>query len=163
MQQKLAIAFTDLHLLTLPIVSEGICNDRRVVLIYDVVLGIAGGDNDRAMYGDSRTDERGYENVLVLDQGSVDMTECSVCHSLTFGIGFVQQNVRCFIGIAIRKVACDLMLSLWILGWNKFWSGRLLLLDATRYGFPSSSAGVRGWWCGQCNCGSSNVGGSNFF
>ena len=130
------------------------------------MLGIAGGENDRTTYGDSSADEQRYENVLVVDQGSVDMTECSICHNLTFGIGFVWLNVPCVVGSAIRKVACDFTLGLWILGGNKFWRGRLLLLDATRYSFLSTS--TSGWvllsshWCWESGIQGGRSGGPSY-
>jgi len=72
MQQELTEAFPYFYLLVFSVVGEGVCNDRGIVFVDDVVLGVAGGEDDGCAHGDSGAEEGGYGYVLVVDQGFVD-------------------------------------------------------------------------------------------
>jgi len=46
MEQELTETLPDFDLLALAIVGEGVGNDRHVVFIDDVILGVGGGEDD---------------------------------------------------------------------------------------------------------------------
>jgi hypothetical protein len=58
MEEELAEAFPNFDPLALPVIGQSIGNDRRVVFVYDVVLHITRGKNDRAANGNPCTDKR---------------------------------------------------------------------------------------------------------
>jgi len=85
-EQKLAEALPNFHLVTLPVVGEVVSDERGVVFVGDVVLGVAGGEDDRSAHGNSGVDEGGFSYVLVIDQGLVDSVERTVRNDLAGGV-----------------------------------------------------------------------------
>jgi len=85
-QQELAKAFSDLHSLTFSIVGERVLNDRSVVFVYNIVLGVAGREDDVAADRDTCTDKRRCKDVLVINNCGVDMAERGVCGNLACGV-----------------------------------------------------------------------------
>jgi len=58
-QEELAETFPYFHLLAFSVVGEGVCNDRGIVFVDDVALGVAGGEDDGSAHGDSGAGEKG--------------------------------------------------------------------------------------------------------
>ena len=149
MEQELAEALPDFDLLTLAVVGEGVGDDRRVVFINDVVLGVGGGEDDGSTHGYPGAEEGGGGYVLVVDQGSVDSVEGCVCSGLagdvvSFSVGGSFSVERG------RKVARDLVLGLGVHGRDKLGCGRFPSLVFLLQVLPSfdvgGMCGVFGWW-----------------
>jgi len=148
-EQELAKELPDFDLFALAIVGEGIGDDRRVVFIDDVVLGVGGGEDDGSTHGypDAEEGEGGY--ILVVDQGFVDSVEGCVRDDLagdvvSFSVGGGFSRGRS------RKVAPDLALGLGVHGWDKLGCGWLPSLGFLLQVLPSFNVGgvcvVFGWW-----------------
>ena len=82
-QEELAETFPCFHLLAFSIVGEGVCNDRGVVFVDDIVLGVTGGEDDGSTHGDSGAEEGGCGYVLVVNQGLVDSVKRGIGDGLT--------------------------------------------------------------------------------
>jgi len=116
-QEELAETFPYFHLLAFSIVGEGTCDDRGIVFVDDVVLRVAGGEDDGSAYGNSCAEEGGCGYVLVVDQGFVDSVKCGIRNGLTgtvasfsagggFGGGFsweVAHNLTLSLGVHSRN------------------------------------------------------------
>jgi len=154
-EQELAKELPDFDLFALAIVGEGIGDDRRVVFIDDVVLGVGGGEDDGSTHGypDAEEGEGGY--ILVVDQGFVDSVEGCVRDDLagdvvSFSVGGGFSRGRS------RKVAPDLALGLGVHGWDKLgWAGFLPWVFFFKFSHPSTlvacvscSVGGCGWAMG---------------
>jgi len=82
-QEELAETCPYFHLLVFSVVGESICDDRGIVFIDDVVLGVAGSEDDRSTHGDLDAEEGGCGYVLVVDQGFVDSVKRGIGDGLT--------------------------------------------------------------------------------
>ena len=149
MEQELAEALPDYDLFALAVVGEGVANDRRVVFIDDVVLGVGGGEDDGSTYGYPDMEEGGGGYILVVDQDFFDLVESCVRDDLagdvvSFSVG------GGFSGGHGRKVACDLAFGLGVYGRDKLGCGRLPSLGFLLQVLPSFNVGgvcgVFGWW-----------------
>ena len=98
------------------------------MLIYNIVLSVAGCEDYRATDCNSGSDERRGENVLVLDQDFIDPVQRSVRDSLPLCLGFVRADAIHVISVDILEVACHFSLGLWVLCRNKFWLLHLNIL-----------------------------------
>jgi len=161
MQEELAKSLSDFHFLALTVVRKGVCNDRRIVFVDDVILGGTSSEYDVATDRNSRTDEWRCENIFVVNNRGVDPTESQVCQGLSLLVGFLRVDAIRVVGIAALEVAGHFPFGLWIVCWNKLWQADLRLLGFWRHGLPSSGAGS--WYLGRrrCHCGSSIVRGSS--
>jgi len=148
-EQELAEALPDCDLLALAVVGEGVGDDRRVVFIDDVVLGVGGGEDDGSTHGYPGAEEGGGGYILVVNQGFVDSVEGCIRDDLagdvvSFSVG------GGFSGGRGRKVAPDLALGLGIHGRDKLGCGRLLslgfLLQVLPFFDVGGVCGVIGWW-----------------
>ena len=124
MEQELAEALPDFDLLALAIVGEGVGDDRRVVFIDDIVLGVGGGEDDGSTQGYLGAEGGGGGYVLVVDQGFVDSVEGCIHDDLagdlvSFSVG------GSFSGGCGREVARDLALGLGVHGRDKLGCGGL--------------------------------------
>jgi hypothetical protein len=149
MEQELTEVLPDFHLFTLSVIGEDVGDDRGVVFIDDVVLGVAGGEDDGAAHGDMGTEEGWGSYVLVVDQGLVDLVECSVRDDLVGGV--VSFGVEGgFGGGGAWEVARDLSFGLGVYSRDEFWYGGLLSLASlpqVLLSFDISGVfGVFGWW-----------------
>jgi len=127
MQEELAKAFPYFHLLAFSVVGENVCDDRGIVFVDDVVLGVAGGEDDGSAHGDSGAEEGGCSYVLVVDQGFVDSVKRGIGDDLSsivvsFGVD------GGFGGGFSWEVACDLTFSLEVHGRDEIGWGWLLPL-----------------------------------
>jgi len=148
-EQELAEALPDFDLLALAVVGEYVGDDRHVVFIDDVVLGVGGGEDDGSTHGYLDAEEGGGGYILVIDQGFVDSVEGCVHDDLvgnvvSFSVG------GSFSGGRGRKVARDLALSFGVHGRDKLGCGRFPFLGFLLQVLPSFNVsgmcGVFGWW-----------------
>jgi len=96
--------------------------------VYDIILGIAGCENYRTTYCDLCSDKWGGKDVLVVDQGRVNLPECHICSSLPFRIGFFMLDPSCTIAASITEVTGYLSFGLWVFGGDEFRYGSFGLL-----------------------------------
>jgi len=85
-KEKLAEAFSNFNCFALPVVGKSIGNYRFVVLVDNVVLGSAGGKDDRATYRDTCTYEWWCSDIFVVNKRRVDTAECCIGGVLSSGI-----------------------------------------------------------------------------
>jgi len=149
-KQKLAEALANFHLLALSMVGESIRNDGGVVFVYDVIVCVAGGEDHRAMCGDSCSDKRGGKDIFVVDQDGVDLSECHIRHSLLFGEEFGVLHTSCgVVAVVIEEVAGYFSFGLWVFCRNEFWCRGLRLVGTMWNGFPPVGLGGNSLWCGR--------------
>jgi len=148
-KQILAEALVNFQLLALSMVGESICNDGGVVFVYDIIVYVAGEDH-RATCGDLCSDERGGKDIFVVDQDGVDLSECHIHHSLSFGEGFGVLRTSCgVIAVGIEEVAGYFSFGQWLFCRNEFWCSGLHLVGTTWNGFPSVGIGGNSLWYGR--------------
>jgi len=137
-QEELAETFPYFHLLAFSVVGEGVCDDRGIVFVDDVVLGVAGGEDDGSADGNSGAEQGECGYVLVVDQGFVDSVKCGIRDGLTgtvasFGTG------GGFCGGFSWEVARDLTFSLGVHGRDELgWGSLLPWLLFRRFSHPST-------------------------
>jgi len=148
-EQELAETFPDFNLLALAVVGEGVGNDCHVVFIYDVVLGVGGGEDDGSRHGYPGAEEGGGGYILVVDQGFVDSVEGCIRGDLAGDVVLFSVGGG-FGGGCSREVARDLVLGLGVHGWAELGHGRLLCLGFLPQVLPSFNVGgvcgMFGWW-----------------
>ena len=151
----MAEAFTNLHFCRFLIIGKGVCNDRGVILIEDVVLCIPSGENDVASHCDPCADESGYKDVLVVDDCSIYPSERCIHYHLPCGVMLFNLDGVWFL---MGKLTCHFSLGL-----GKF--GRrdpFVLLSTNLQGCPScgSSSRCLHWesWCSSSHLCEAGVG-----
>jgi len=117
-EQELAEALPDFDLLALAMVGERIGDDRRVVFIDEVVLGVGGGKDDGSMHGYPGAEGGGGGYVLVVDQGFVDLMEGCIRDDLAGDVVSFSMGGS-FGGGRGWEVAHDLALGLGVHGRDK--------------------------------------------
>jgi len=148
-EKELAEALPDFNLLVLAVVGEGVGDDRRVVFVDDVVLGVGGGEDDGSMHSYPGADEGGGGYILVVDQGLVDSVEGYVCDHLAGDVVSFSMGGG-FSGGRGREVARVLTLGLGVHGRDTLGFGRLHSLGFLLQVLPSFDVSgvcaVFGWW-----------------
>ena len=102
MQEELAETFPYYHLLTFSVIGEGICDDCGIVFVDDVVLRVAGGEDDGSTHGDSGAEEGGCGYVLVVNQGFVDSVKRGIGDGLMGTVASFGMDGG-FGGVALEK------------------------------------------------------------
>ena len=82
MEQELAAALSDFDLLALAIEGEGVSDDRCVVFVDDIVLGVGSGEDNGSVYGYPGAEEGRGCYILTVNQGLVDSVESGVSDGL---------------------------------------------------------------------------------
>jgi len=155
MQEELAETFPYFHLLAFSVVGDGVCDDRGIVFVDDVVLGVAGGEDNGSVHGNSGTKEAGCDYVLAVDQGFVDAVKCGIGDGLTGTVALFSTGGG-FGGGFSWEVADELTFSLGVHGRDELRWGRLLplpphsqILPSFNIGGVSGLFGWRFWLCGR--------------
>jgi hypothetical protein len=60
------------------VVGKRVDDYRTVILVDDVVLVVASGENDGTAHCNSCTDEWGYGDIFIINKGRVDTAECDI-------------------------------------------------------------------------------------
>ena len=156
MQQELAEPSSDLHSLTFAVIGESVFNDRCVIFVDNIGLGITSGKDDIAMDCNPRTDKCRCKHVLVVHYGRVDMAECCIRCNLACGVVlFRVDNIR---SLWAGEVARYLSLCLRVGHQDEFRCGNLLVFLAPNFeGRPSYGVGShrrywRGWYRSSHHC-----------
>jgi hypothetical protein len=135
MEEELAKTLANLHSLTLAVVGEGICDNRDIIFVYDIVLAVACSKDNRAMHGNTGPDKRRSSDILGIDQHRIDLMESLICCSLSYSI--VVFGLRCIRSIICCKVTCNFTFGLRVNCRNEFRHGGLLLLAFSLESCPS--------------------------
>ena len=118
-EQKLAKALPDIHLLAPTIVGKGVDDDCDVVFVDNVVLGVGGGEDNRSAHDNLGAKEGWGGYILVVDQGFVDSIECGIGDDLAGNVVLFGVD-GCFGGGGTQEVARNLMFDLGIHGQDEF-------------------------------------------
>jgi len=157
MQQELAVSLSDLDLLTFTLIGKGIFDDGCVILVDDICLGVTGGKDKVAMNRDQRTDECRHEDIFVIDNCGVDLTECYICCDLAFSI--ILFSVNRIWSVLPGEVTRNLLFSLRVCHRYKLGRGNLLIFLTTHFqGAPAHGVGSRWYWGSLCGSGNSYIG-----
>ena len=141
---------------------EGVCNDLGIVFVDDVVLGVAGGEDDGSVHGNSGAEEGGCGYVLVVDQGFVDSVKYGIRDGLTGTVALFSAGGG-FGRDFSSEVSRGLTFSLGVHGWDELGWGRLLPLAPLSQVLPSFNvggmSGLFGWrlWLGGWGLGGGSV------
>ena len=148
-EQELAEALPDLDLLALAIVGEGVSDNRRVVFVDDVILGVGSGEDDGSTHGYPGAEEWGGSYILVVDQGFVDLVEGCVRDDLAGNIVSFSMDGSFGRGCS-REVARDLVFGLGVHGQDKLGCSGLSSLGFLLQVLPSFNiggvCGMFAWW-----------------
>jgi len=85
-KEKLVEAFSDFQCLALPIVGKSISDYCFGVLVENVVLDGAGGEDDGTPNSDTCTNKRWRNDMFVLDKSRVHTAECCIVSIFSYSI-----------------------------------------------------------------------------
>jgi len=139
MKWELAEALSNLHPLALAIVGESVFNNRTIILIDDIMLSVACGEDNQSTHSNSGLDKRRGGDILGIYQCRINSTECNVCSSLSYGMVVFGWYRIAF--IFCTEVAGNFTFSLRVYRRNKLWRGGLLVLASNLQSRPSFVVG----------------------
>jgi len=116
-----------------------VLDDQDAIFVDHIVLVITRGEDNRTTCGNSGADEGRYENVLIVDKGGINPTECNICQTLLLSVGFLRLG-SCAGSVVVLKEAGHFSFGLCVFDRDEF---RHRSLRPRRYCFPSACIGGR--------------------